>query len=347
MIFIVIWGAVQQYSIEQDTSIVSNDISKPIKSQQNTLASSTVDTILWETYKNYEYNYKFKYPPSYSLNHGGDSYVNLVTAPDINNYYFNYSLSVNVTEKNDTISLEKWRLNEFKKWDRTVYEFGTASSTYNENGAQYNNTFYKFELIKLDEFPGLKEEIIEGPWIESIAIYLWDKGHSKVYSIGLTPSSRMLSFEDSVKNQDFTNKMRELSEVGRSLEVNVEFAEKENEKKLSEANYKAVQEQCSAAAKIFLEKIKSEHQRMNVELTHFNTGMNACVAEIGFSDGFNGPQGGDFGELVYNITNKTLLVGNYGSDVGELEYVDKQSNDVIDFELYKGKRDKYFQYFIK
>ncbi|MEK7150992.1 MAG: hypothetical protein AAB783_02225 [Patescibacteria group bacterium] len=346
MVFIVVYGAVQQYSLEQDADIASNDIFNPIKSQQNTFASSTVDTILWKTHKNYEYNYEFKYPPSYSLNNGDDSYVGLVTAPDINNFYFKYSLFVNVTEKNDTSSLEKWRLDEFKKWDEMIYEFGTASSEYNENGASYYNTFYKFEPFNVEGFSGLKEEIIEGPWIVSIVIYLWDKERSKVYNIGLAPSSRMLSFGDSVKSKDFIDKMWELSNVVRSLKVNVEFTEKANDKKLTEANYKAAQEQCSATSKIFLEKIKNEHQRMSVGLTHFNTEMNACVAEIGFSDGFNGAQGGEFGKLIYNITNKTLLLEDFGSDTSGSEYIDGQSNNVINFELYKERRDKYFQYFI-
>lgn len=345
MVFIVVYGAIVQYTIEQNSDIASNDISNPIKPPQNTTSSLGIDTINWKTYKNYKYNYKFKYPPSYSLNNGGDNYVNLVTAPD-NYNFFDYSLSVDVTEKNDTISLEKWRLDEFKKWGETVYEFGTASSEYNKDGTQYNNIFYKFEPIKLDGFSGLKEEIIEGPWIESIAIYLWDKEHSKVYVISLSPSSRSISIEESNDNHEFINRNQELIAIAKSLKVNVAFEEKKRDTKLSDVAYKTAQEQCSSTTKIFLEKIKSEHQRMSVELTHFNTEMNACVAEIGFSDGFNGPQGGDFGELIYDITNKTLLVENYGSDVGGPEYVDKQSNDVIDFELYKGKRDKYFQYFI-
>lgn len=43
MVFIVVWGAVQQYSTEQDSEVASNNVSTSNKSHYSTIASSTTD----------------------------------------------------------------------------------------------------------------------------------------------------------------------------------------------------------------------------------------------------------------------------------------------------------------
>ena len=56
MIFIVVWGAIERYAIEQETEITG----------QNSLLgreTSKLDTTGWKTYRNEQYGFEFKYPP--------------------------------------------------------------------------------------------------------------------------------------------------------------------------------------------------------------------------------------------------------------------------------------------
>ena len=59
MIFIVVWGAVERYAIEQETETAG----------QNSLLgreTSKLDTTGWKTYRNEEYGFEFKYPVDWS-----------------------------------------------------------------------------------------------------------------------------------------------------------------------------------------------------------------------------------------------------------------------------------------
>jgi hypothetical protein len=67
MVFIVVYGAVVQFNIEQDIDVAGNDASKPIKSNINSIASSSsgtliVDTSGWKTYQNAKYGFQLEYP---------------------------------------------------------------------------------------------------------------------------------------------------------------------------------------------------------------------------------------------------------------------------------------------
>ena len=56
MIFIVVWGAIQRYAIEQETEITG----------QNSLLgreTSKLDTTGWKTHRNEKYGFELKYPP--------------------------------------------------------------------------------------------------------------------------------------------------------------------------------------------------------------------------------------------------------------------------------------------
>src|SRR3989344_395174 len=151
-------------------------------------------TATWKTYKDYENNYEFKYPPSYSLEEGGGGYVSLKTASikKHNNFYntdfyYEYNIRVFVSAKEDTSSLEEWLLKNLKGSYEDSYSnlqpLDTASDTDRKNS---DKIFYAFTPFQTTRFTGLKEKLIDGTWVDSITIYLWDREQSKVYGISLS-----------------------------------------------------------------------------------------------------------------------------------------------------------------
>lgn len=63
MVFIVVWGAVQRYAIEQEYGYTADEIYYSIRIQrkQTPPEQSSIDTSDWKTYRNEEYGFGFRY----------------------------------------------------------------------------------------------------------------------------------------------------------------------------------------------------------------------------------------------------------------------------------------------
>lgn len=61
MIFIVVWGAVERYAIEQEYSYTGDEIYYSVRLHKKT-SPSAVDTSSWKTYRDEEYGFELQYP---------------------------------------------------------------------------------------------------------------------------------------------------------------------------------------------------------------------------------------------------------------------------------------------
>ncbi len=68
MIFIVVWGAIERYAIEQEVESIGQN-------SQLGRETSKLDTTGWKTYRNEEYGFEFKYPPSFNVGEAERGYV--------------------------------------------------------------------------------------------------------------------------------------------------------------------------------------------------------------------------------------------------------------------------------
>jgi hypothetical protein len=71
IVFIILIGAVQQYSLEQEYNYSGEDVQNSVKlhrkpQQQNTSTISNIDTSSWKTYRNY--GFEFRYPSDWEIN---------------------------------------------------------------------------------------------------------------------------------------------------------------------------------------------------------------------------------------------------------------------------------------
>jgi len=139
MIFIIVWGAIQRYAIEQETEITG----------QNSLLgreTSKLDTTGWKTYRNERYGFEFKYPEDISLKTDTSGYI--------------------IISERNVVDAKELTISSLRRKDstRTLAEFVHNYNGYDEEDihTQFGNENKEFingiEVYTFEEYYGSRSE---------------------------------------------------------------------------------------------------------------------------------------------------------------------------------------------
>ncbi|OGZ44763.1 MAG: hypothetical protein A2844_01980 [Candidatus Ryanbacteria bacterium RIFCSPHIGHO2_01_FULL_48_80] len=139
MIFIVVWGAIERYAIEQETEITG----------QNSLLgreTSKLDTTGWKTYRNERYGFEFKYPEDISLKTDTSGYI--------------------IISERNVVDAKELTISSLRRKDstRTLAEFVHNYNGYDEEDihTQFGNENKEFingiEVYTFEEYYGSRSE---------------------------------------------------------------------------------------------------------------------------------------------------------------------------------------------
>ena len=139
MIFIVVWGAIERYAIEQEVENIG----------QNSLLgrkTSKLDTTGWKTYRNERYGFEFKYPEDISLKTDTSGYI--------------------IISERNVVDAKELTISSLRRKDstRTLAEFVHNYNGYDEEDihTQFGNENKEFingiEVYTFEEYYGSRSE---------------------------------------------------------------------------------------------------------------------------------------------------------------------------------------------